>query len=212
MRSTPTSRIVPLPLPLLLALLLALAANPLAAQSHDTTSATSRRATPDDAALIANALSAAPASVARIATVRSFDGRVLRQGSSEWVCMPDMPEVPNNTPLCLDAPWQAMMGALMQKQMPHVTKMGFGYMLQGDLPTSNDDPFATGPTPTNHWIQNGPPHIMVVVPDPALLDSLPTDPGNGGPFVMWKGTPYAHIMVPTTPAEPAASEQKTKNR
>ena len=23
------------------------------------------------------------------------------------------------------------------------------------------------------------------------------DPENGGPYVMWKGTPYAHIMVPT---------------
>ncbi len=23
-----------------------------------------------------------------------------------------------------------------------------------------------------------------------------TDPHNGGPYVMWKGTPYAHLMVP----------------
>jgi hypothetical protein len=26
----------------------------------------------------------------------------------------------------------------------------------------------------------------------------PTDWTKGGPWVMWKGTPYAHIMVPTT--------------
>ena len=25
---------------------------------------------------------------------------------------------------------------------------------------------------------------------------LSTDPHNGGPYVMWKGTPYAHIMIP----------------
>jgi hypothetical protein len=25
---------------------------------------------------------------------------------------------------------------------------------------------------------------------------MSTDPWNGGPYVMWKGTPYAHIMVP----------------
>ena len=31
------------------------------------------------------------------------------------------------------------------------------------------------------------------------LDSLPTDPKNGGPWVMFKGTPYAHIMVPIEP-------------
>jgi hypothetical protein len=29
-----------------------------------------------------------------------------------------------------------------------------------------------------------------------MLASLPTDPNNGGPWVMWKGTKYAHIMVP----------------
>ena len=40
---------------------------------------------------------------------------------------------------------------------------------------------------------------MVVVPDPAQLNSLPTDPHNGGPWVMWKGTKYAHIMVPIAP-------------
>jgi hypothetical protein len=35
-----------------------------------------------------------------------------------------------------------------------------------------------------------------VVPNPANLEGLPTDPSSGGPFVMWKGTPYAHVMVP----------------
>jgi hypothetical protein len=41
------------------------------------------------------------------------------------------------------------------------------------------------------------------VPDPKVLDSLPTDPHAGGAWVMWKGTPYAHIMVPLS-AVPAA--------
>ena len=27
-------------------------------------------------------------------------------------------------------------------------------------------------------------------------EGISTDPNNGGPFVMWAGTPYAHIMVP----------------
>ena len=30
----------------------------------------------------------------------------------------------------------------------------------------------------------------------ALLEGISTDPQNGGPYVMWKGTPYAHVMVP----------------
>ena len=68
-------------------------------------------------------------------------------------------------------------------------------MLAGDEGASNIDPYAEGETADNQWIVEGP-HIMIIVPDPALLDSLPTDPSIGGPYVMWKGTPYVHIMVP----------------
>lgn len=149
-----------------------------------------------DEALIANALSAAPSSVAAGATVMGHDGRVLRQGTTDWVCMPDLPDVPNDTPMCLDAPWRALIDAWMHKRTPAVTQVGFGYMLQGDLPVSNTDPFATGPTATNEWIQDGDPHVMVLIPDARMLESLPTDPTSGGPYVMWRGTPYAHIMVP----------------
>lgn len=151
---------------------------------------------PSDKALIANALSAAPPAVAAAATVMGHDGRVLRKGSSDWVCMPDMPDVPNDTPMCLDAPWRAFIDAWMNKRAPAVTQLGFGYMLQEDMPVSNTDPFATAPTASNQWIQRGEPHVMVLLPDARLLDQLPTDPKNGGPFVMWKGTPYAHVMVP----------------
>lgn len=37
---------------------------------------------------------------------------------------------------------------------------------------------------------------MIITPDKHLLDTLPTDPYYGGPYVMWKGTPYEHIMIP----------------
>ncbi|HEU4584757.1 MAG TPA: hypothetical protein VFR95_03360 [Gemmatimonadaceae bacterium] len=151
--------------------------------------------------MIANALSAAPPSVAATASVQTPDGRVLRKGSSDWVCIPDSPDEPNNSPMCLDPEWRAAIDALMHKRQPNVTKMGFAYMLQGDQPVSNTDPFATAPTATNQWIQNGSPHLMVLVPDPKLLEGISTDPNNGGPFVMWKGTPYAHLMVPTVARE-----------
>ncbi|MBY0492087.1 MAG: hypothetical protein K2R93_19760 [Gemmatimonadaceae bacterium] len=153
-----------------------------------------------DAKLVVNALSAAPAGVAKHATVMASDGRVLRKGTSDWVCMPDMPDVPNNTPMCLDAPWRGFIDAWMKQARPTVKQLAFGYMLQGDMPVSNTDPFAKAPSPNNQWIQNGEPHVMVLVPDPKMLDVLPTDPANGGPFVMWKGTPYAHVMVPVTKA------------
>ena len=149
-----------------------------------------------DAALIANALSAAPASVAAGATVIGHDGRVLRKGTSDWVCMPDIPSLNNDSPMCLDAPWRAVIDAWVNKRSLTVTQVGFGYMLQDDLPVSNTDPFATASTPTNQWLQNSGPHVMVLLPDQRLLEGVSTDPTNGGPYVMWKGTPYAHIMVP----------------
>jgi hypothetical protein len=151
-----------------------------------------------DQVLIANALSAAPASITAGATVKSHDGRVLRQGTSDWVCMPDIPDAPNDTPMCLDAPWREVIDAWMTKRAPAATRVGFAYMLQGDIPVSNTDPFATGPTPANQWIQHGDPHVMVLLPDQRLLEGLSTDPKSGGPYVMWKGTPYAHIMLPAT--------------
>jgi hypothetical protein len=107
--------------------------------------------------------------------------------------------VPGNAPMCLDANWREVIDALMNRRDPAFSGVGFSYMLQGDMPVSNTDPYATGPTADNEWIAEGGPHIMVVFSDPAMLDGISTDPNNGGPFVMWKGTPYAHVMIPTEP-------------
>ncbi|CAN5880269.1 hypothetical protein BH23GEM9_BH23GEM9_08980 [soil metagenome] len=153
-------------------------------------------ATGDANRLITNALSAAPPSVADAAKVMLMDGTVLRPGTNEWTCFPDDPAVPNNSPMCLDAAWLAFFDAYMNRRTPEWTGIGIGYMLQSDMPVSNTDPFATGPTPGNQWLQDGVPHIMLIVSDSRLLEALPTDPHNGGPWVMWKGTPYAHVMVP----------------
>jgi hypothetical protein len=150
-----------------------------------------------NAELIRNALSAAPESVAEHATVANFDGTVLREGNNGWVCMPDLPEIANNSPMCLDANWRELIDAMQNKREPKYTGTAISYMLQSDMPVSNTDPYATAGTPDNQWIQAGVPHIMVAISDTAMLEGLSTDPDNGGPWVMWKGTPYAHIMIPT---------------
>lgn len=49
---------------------------------------------------------------------------------------------------------------------------------------------------------------MILTPDTKQLDELPTDPHSGGAWVMWKGTPYAHIMVPIQPVPKAAAQKK----
>ena len=99
--------------------------------------------------------------------------------------------------MCLDRQWQNWLQAFTNKTTPRITGAGVAYMLRGDKGASNTDPFATGPTATNQWIVS-PAHIMVLFEDATTLDAFPTDPMNGGPWVMWKGTPYAHLMVPVS--------------
>ena len=161
-----------------------------------------------DAKKIADAMSAAPAEIAKHATIMDWpekegaQPRQLRAGTNGWVCMPSDPSGPGGDPMCLDKQWQAWADGWMTKTQPKITATGIAYMLRGDRGSSNTDPYATGPTATNEWIE-APPHIMVVYPDPKMLEAFPTDPKNGGPWVMWKGTPYAHLMVPVSPTKAA---------
>jgi hypothetical protein len=60
---------------------------------------------------IRNALSAAPAEVAEHATVALADGTILKECSSDWVCIPDLPDVPGNSAMCLDANWREVIDA-----------------------------------------------------------------------------------------------------
>lgn len=130
----------------------------------------------------------------------------LRAGTNGWMCMTEA----DGTPMCLDKEWQGWADAWINKKDPQIKNVGVAYMLKGDKGASNTDPYATKATPDNHWVVSGP-HVMVITPDAAQLDALPTDPHNGGPWVMWKGTKYAHIMVPTTSMpKPAAAKTSAK--
>ena len=149
---------------------------------------------PEQAKLIEEATSAAPASIAAAATIMDLEGNVLREGTNRWTCLPDMPDDDNYEPMCNDAEWMKFIHAFMNGTEPEVTGLGVSYMLSSHWAVSNIDPTATEPTPDNEWVEGGA-HLMVIVPDPALLEGYPDDPGPG-PYVMWKGTPYEHLMVP----------------
>jgi hypothetical protein len=149
----------------------------------------------DKAALLADALSAAPATLRDRVKVMDWDNNVLQEGDSQYVCFPTPKQLQGKAPMCLDGPWQKWADAWMNKKAFTAEALGISYMLAGDEGASNTDPYASGPTADNQWIKEGP-HLMIITPDKAMLDSLPTDPSYGGPYVMWKGTPYAHIMIP----------------
>jgi hypothetical protein len=175
------------------------------------------RGVPSDAAVIAKATSAAPPDIGRNAAVMGTgaDGKMkeLRAGTNGWMCMLDLV----GDSMCLDKEWQGWGDAWMNKKdPPKRTTVGVAYMLNGDKGASNTDPYATKAAADNQWVVSGP-HIMLLPTDVSQLDAYPTDWTKGGPWVMWKGTPYAHIMVPTTamakstsraPAEKKAAEKK----
>jgi hypothetical protein len=75
-------------------------------------------------------------------------------------------------------------------------RAGVSYTIApGGAYTSNKVPFAPKATADNDWGFD-PPHVMVLVTDKRALEGLPTTRQDGGPWVMWTGTQYAHIMVP----------------
>lgn len=142
-----------------------------------------------------DALSAGTPAITANATVMDWEGNVLREGSNGYTCLPTPPTLKGEAPMCLDAAWLAWAQAWQNKEPVTTTTVGFGYMLVGDEGASNTDPWAEGPTDDNDWVVAGP-HLMVIVPNVADLDGMTEDYESGVPWVMWKGTPYAHIMVP----------------
>jgi len=152
---------------------------------------------------IANAITAGPAGITAGAAVYDWPSKegvapeLLRAGTNGWSCFPDFPDTKGNDPQCVDEPWMTWLQAYIAKKTPQINRVGIGYMMaSGGGWGSNTDPFAMKETPDNHWGLHSP-HVMIVVPDTKALTGISTDPKNGGPYVMWAGTPYAHIMAPT---------------
>ena len=156
---------------------------------------------PSDAQLIASAMRAAPAAVAKNATIVAMETgggmRTLRKGSNGFTCMPDNPTTPGPDPMCMDANAMQWANAWMGHKDPPAGKVGFMYMLEGGTDASNTDPYATKPSATNHWVKTGA-HVMVVGADASFYEAYPKspDPDTSAPYVMWAGTPYQHLMAP----------------
>ena len=149
---------------------------------------------------ITSAESAAPASLAHEAAVVTFDAagtmKQLRAGKNGWTCIPDAPDTPGPDPMCFDANAGKWADAWMHHKPPPEGMPGVMYMLEGGTDASNTDPYATKPTAENDWIKTGP-HIMIVG-NKGMLAGYPSgsNPDTSAPYVMWAGTPYAHLMVP----------------
>ncbi len=178
---------------------LAFAAAGALAQSQMPGHAPTQASPKTDADMVANAMSAAPRAVAESATIIAMNEkgemRTLRQGTGNFTCMPDNPMSPGNDPMCLDRNGMEWAKAWMEHKEPPKGQIGLGYMLAGGSDASNDDPYATAPAAGHAWVDTGP-HVMILNGIDALQGYPRSAENPRVPYVMWGGTPYAHIMMP----------------
>jgi hypothetical protein len=171
------------------------ASNTATAETKTTEASTTTNTDP-----VASAESAAPASLAHDAAIVQVDAsgamKQLRAGKNGWTCMPDAPDTPGPDPMCFDGNAGKWADAWVHHKAPPDNTPGVMYMLSGGTDASNTDPYASKPTADNDWIKTGP-HIMLVG-SKAMLAGYPSGakPDTSAPYVMWAGTPYAHLMVP----------------
>ena len=151
---------------------------------------------------------AAPSYIAKNATVLNEKMEMLREGTNGWTCLPVNPRGmsdPENgwkdaheaMPLCGDAEVFKWISAYLSDEVPDMDYDGYAWMLHGDMGEDNSTPkvMSKDDAKEGHWIESGP-HLMRMPKDPSSLDGMTTDFNSGAPYVMFSGTPYAHVMYP----------------
>jgi hypothetical protein len=151
------------------------------------------------ASKIARALSAGPPNVTKDATVAEMDEqgnmKLLRKGTNDFTCLPGNPKVRGKPALCEDkvaTQWNRDFAE--HKPKPTTTVPGIEYMLAGAIQRSDSDPYDKTDPP----ITVGP-HWMILWPFDPKASGLPTHHKATGAYIMWAGSPYAHVHVMGTP-------------
>jgi hypothetical protein len=153
---------------------------------------------------VANALSAGPATITEHAAVIDWSanpndemshGRVLRQGSNGWTCMPDVPGRPQHNPMCMDETMMKWFMATLAGKKPDIDRVGLSYMLMGDVRQGQGTTRAIDPSQVKAWLNIGP-HVMVVLPDSAkdALRGINQDLSNNQPYTTLYGS--ADVATP----------------
>ena len=144
------------------------------------------------------ALSAAPARISKDAAVMIYgaDGKLTeaKKGTNGFTCIPTVMNLPVPDPICMDAASNQWMTDVMNNApKPSNTVPGIAYMARGG----------------SHFEKNGkvvmagegakvvkePPHWMVMWPFDPTASQLPTVPNPSGVYIMFEGSPCAHLMI-----------------
>ena len=157
-----------------------------------------------DAAYIRKAEGGAPFSISKDARIARFDKdgnvNVVRDGSNDFTCA-SIPQM-GIPAYCADKnAWDWMTSAMSHKDKPSNNEPGIAYMMQGGVHYETaDGKIEMMPSAKTHNVKE-PPHWMLMWPLDPTKTGLPTLPNPGGAYVMFAGTPYAHLMVYENPAK-----------
>jgi hypothetical protein len=144
------------------------------------------------------ALRAAPAHIANEAGIMIYgaDGKLTetKKSSNGFTCIPTVMNLPDPDPMCMDAAVQQWMTDLMNNApKPTNTVPGIAYMAVGGSHYEKDGKVVMSGDGAK--IVKEPPHWMVMWPFDAAATKLPTAPNPSGVYIMFDGSPYAHLMV-----------------
>jgi len=154
---------------------------------------------------VALARSGAPGAIGKGARVMDMDaeGKLieLAPGTNGFTCVPDDPSTPKADPMCSDpAAWEFVTSMLSGAPKPTNTVPGFSYMAKGGQHWEKDGKILMGKEEGAKLVDE-PPHWMLFWPFSAQATGLPSLPSGGDVYVMFDGTPYAHLMVYQDPAK-----------
>jgi hypothetical protein len=153
--------------------------------------------------LIKLAMSAAPPEVSKDATIMipGPDGKLVeaRKGTNGFTCLPDTDGQSVPDPICGDAASMQWANDYMSKApKPTNTTPGIAYMAKGGWHFEKDGEILMEKEPGAKLVRE-PAHWMVFWPFDSKSSGLPSLPTKFGVYVMFEGTPYAHLMIYQNP-------------
>jgi hypothetical protein len=137
-----------------------------------------------DVEKISDALRAGPDFITKDATLLDWPStpggeyRVLRQGSSEWTCLPGVPGYPHDEPGCFDREFMKWIKDSLAGRTPHIDRIGIAYMYTGAWVP---DKSAKDPSAAKDFHVG--PHVMIITPHQDEVQAFSRDGSNGMPYV-----------------------------
>lgn len=153
--------------------------------------------------LIKLAMSAAPARISKDATVMipGEGGKMVeaKKGTNGFTCLPDIDGQEKPDPICGDPAAMQWANDLMSgAPKPSNTVPGISYMAQGGWHWEKDGKILMKGEEGSKRVSE-PPHWMIFWPVDSKASGIPNLPTKFGAYVMFDGTPYAHLMIYQNP-------------